>query len=341
MTKDKWEAILTSFEDVHLCQTWSYGAARWGEEKLHHIVVTRGGIVVAAAQVAVVRMLLLRLGIAYVKWGPMWHPRGLEPDCNAYRLLLGKIRSEYAMGQKLLVRIMPRETNSEANHLARILEEEGFPRSSPSEKTWLIDLSQPIESLRTDLKRKWRACLNRAEMQDIEVREMNGTEGMDLFLDLQHELHSRKRGIPKNRDLDCLRQTQYNLPQPLKYKLIAAFYQDQPVAMTALSTCSSTAIASFGVTSPLGREIYASHYLDWWTVRRLKEKGFRALDLGGAASRSVNIYKAGLCGRSNEPVRFIGKFECRSARLSATIVEATEKASRRLRDLRTALKFRR
>src|SRR5579872_2619209 len=67
-----WTRVLEVFGDVNLYQTWAYSATRWGSRRLAHVVLKREGQVVAAAQVVVITVPFLPLGLAYVKWGPLW-----------------------------------------------------------------------------------------------------------------------------------------------------------------------------------------------------------------------------------------------------------------------------
>ena len=60
VTKDEWQRILLRFEDAVIHQSWAFGAACWGEDNLSHLVVEQDGEIVAAAQVALSRLPVLR-----------------------------------------------------------------------------------------------------------------------------------------------------------------------------------------------------------------------------------------------------------------------------------------
>src|SRR3954465_13655796 len=76
-----WNEVLLRFADASIYQTWAYGAVCWGEKQLSHLLLKRGGEVVAAAQLRLVRLPLLNKGVAYLRWGPLWRLRGhtIEP----------------------------------------------------------------------------------------------------------------------------------------------------------------------------------------------------------------------------------------------------------------------
>src|SRR5690349_14718338 len=82
VTQAEWSQLLELFEDANIYQTWSYGAIRWGARNLSHIVLKRDDEVVAIAQLRIVRPGNLGFGIAYLRWGPMFHRRGTDLDAD-------------------------------------------------------------------------------------------------------------------------------------------------------------------------------------------------------------------------------------------------------------------
>ena len=39
ISKAEWEKLIHIFDDSSIYQTWSYGAVRWGQSNLSHIVI--------------------------------------------------------------------------------------------------------------------------------------------------------------------------------------------------------------------------------------------------------------------------------------------------------------
>ena len=60
----EWSELLCQFEDASIYQSWAYGSVHWGDRQLSHLVLERDSKVVAMAQVRVVRLPLVRKGIA-------------------------------------------------------------------------------------------------------------------------------------------------------------------------------------------------------------------------------------------------------------------------------------
>src|SRR5579863_8169695 len=80
-SESEWSRLVEQFLDSSIYQTWSYGATRWGKRNVSHLVLRRDCEVVAAAQLRIVRPAQMRIGVAYLRWGPLCQARGkdLEP----------------------------------------------------------------------------------------------------------------------------------------------------------------------------------------------------------------------------------------------------------------------
>jgi len=105
--EDEWNALLPLFDDASIYQTWAYGAVRWGEKQLSHLVLRKNAAVVGMAQVRVIRVPLIGSGIAYIRWGPLYRLRGSISHGEALVALMEAIREEYANRRGLMVRILP------------------------------------------------------------------------------------------------------------------------------------------------------------------------------------------------------------------------------------------
>src|SRR5471030_244654 len=108
-TVDKagWHDVLDRFIDANIYQTWSYEAMRRGERGTSHLLLRKDGETVAAAQVKIVKLPFLKVGVAYVRWGPMWRLRGREADPQVLSAALDAIRREYAVRRGLTLRMLP------------------------------------------------------------------------------------------------------------------------------------------------------------------------------------------------------------------------------------------
>ena len=166
-TPGEWSAMVDLFDDANLYQTWSYGAVRWGTKNLSHLVLKRNGEIVAMAQLRIVRPTRFNFGMAYLRWGPLCHRRGKDLDADAVLSMSRVLQEEYVCKRSLLLQIIP---NAFAGSPRATLFQASFsqftqePQTAANVyRTFVLDLSPPIEQLRKSLDAKWRNKLSGAE----------------------------------------------------------------------------------------------------------------------------------------------------------------------------------
>lgn len=323
--KSEWDTILAGFRDANLYQTWSYAGVRWGEEKLSHLVLRDRGTVVGGAQVVLVTLPMLRGGLAYVKWGPLWMPRGREAEPRVFRELLRALRQAYARERGYFLRVTPWEFENPA--LQSMAQEERFGRNLISEpRTALLNLVASIEELRMSLTRHWRANLKKAEANGLEILEGPTEDLIDQFTELYRQMRARKgrRWIPP---IYYLRQVQRGLSAEMKARVSICLHEGQPVAGLIVSALGEKALAWFAAMGDLGNECRGSYLLQWRAIQRLKATGVRVYDLGGineVTHPGTTQFKLGLCGKLGRVLPYLGEFEACDAWTSRMVLGATD-----------------
>ena len=94
VTASQWTRIVNSFSDSNLYQTWDYEAVRSGERRMSHLLLKQNDDVLGAAQLRIVKLPLLRIGIAYIYFGPMWRRRERDANADILLALLDALREE-------------------------------------------------------------------------------------------------------------------------------------------------------------------------------------------------------------------------------------------------------
>src|SRR5438093_6154830 len=122
----EWQDILEQVSDANIYQSWQYEGECHPKSKVSRLILRREGQVVAATQVRVVHIPIIRRGIAYIRWGPLWQLRGCEDARDHLRMCLQGIFQEYVTRRKLAVRIQPALVSGDTEGLRQILTEEGF-----------------------------------------------------------------------------------------------------------------------------------------------------------------------------------------------------------------------
>jgi len=329
VTASEWSVFLGRFEDATIYQTWSYGAVRWGEENLSHLVLRRGAEVAGVVQVRIVRAGFLNRGIAYIRWGPVCQLRGKDLDATTLRGMAEALKAEYAVKRRLFVRILPDAFEGSpraAAFRAAFSEYETAPAELPgADRTIVLNLAPALEQLRKSLDQKWRNQLNRAEKNNLTLLEGRGSEHYGMFLKLYQDMWSRKK-FDTTVDVEEFGRICDDLPEELKFKILIC--QDKGVAVSGIvcSVVGNMGIYLLGATSEAGLNSKGAYLLQWNMIRWLKENGFKYYDLGGIdPERNPGVYhfKKGFSG---EDVTRLAPFECCEDSLSRLAMKGADLA---------------
>ena len=283
-TSGSWDQILSQFADASIYQTWAYGAVRWGVRSLSHVVLRRNETIVAAAQIRIARLPFLRAGIAYLRWGPLCQSKQTPLDPEAVAAIIRYLKSEYVERRGLALHIIPNAFSRE-DRAAAILS--AFHRSGLKPetslghyRTFLVDLSLPVELIRKRLDQKWRNQLNRAEKSDLLLEVSDRAEAYREFLQLYQAMQERKP-FETTVDVEEFARIQALLSGPARMRTFLA--KTEGCAIGALVCCllGDTAIYLLGATNERARELKAAYFLHWQAILWLKNHGARRYDLGG------------------------------------------------------------
>jgi lipid II:glycine glycyltransferase (peptidoglycan interpeptide bridge formation enzyme) len=326
INKTEWENLIQIFEDATIYQTWSYGAVRWGQSNLSHIVLKNNEEIIAIAQLRIIKIPILGAGIAYLPWGPLWRRRGQRINTDIFQLITNALKNEYAIKRGLLLRIRPNVIEETGQEIISILHKEGFQKNIEEQpyRTLMLDLSPTMTEIRKALDQKWRNQLNRAEKNNLKIIEGNNDALYQIFLELQKEMHDRKKYMP-GVDYNEFREIQKDLPEPLKMIIMICEYDGKALTATIASKNGDTGIYLLGATGDEGMKMKGAYISQWRIIEILKESGCRWYDLGGIDPESnpgVYHFKSGI---SRKEVCHIGRFEIAQSKISSLIVKSVER----------------
>ena len=301
-TPDEWSAMMDLFSDANFYQSWSYGAVRWGAKNLSHLVLKRNGEVLGMAQLRIVRPTRLNFGMAYLRWGPLCHRHGRQPDADAAFAIATALQQEYARKRGLLLQVLP---NSFAGSERAALFQSAFSGYSPEPRTsanlyrtFVLDLSPSIDELRRNLDKKWRNQLTRSERNGLTVVAGSGADEYRRFCRMYEQMLERK-AFESTVDIEEFGRIQENLPEAHRMRILICELDGIPVAGLVASAMGDSAIYLLGATSDEGLNAKGAYLLQWTMIQWLKENGFNWYDLGGInpeGNPGVYSFKRGLSG---------------------------------------------
>jgi lipid II:glycine glycyltransferase (peptidoglycan interpeptide bridge formation enzyme) len=326
--RDAWNEVLSSFEDSSLYQTWDYNEIRSGLGNISNIVLKKNDSVISAAQVRIFRFPIINIGIAYVYWGPLWHPTNFKAEKTFFSQAIRALRNEYVCKRGLALRIFPVLFNHESEHFLSILREEDYSlhKKGKRSRTLLLSLTPSIDELRKGLEQKWRNCLNRAERNSLEIIEGQSDELFEKFKTIYRQMLARKQFIESN-DIDEFSAIQKKLQETQKMKIMLCKFEGKIAAGAIFSAIGKTGIYIFGATNENGMKSNGSYLLQWKFIEWLKQNGYILYDLNGInpeKNPGTYRFKAGLCGKNGKDVTFLGQFNAFKNSTHAKIIECTE-----------------
>jgi lipid II:glycine glycyltransferase (peptidoglycan interpeptide bridge formation enzyme) len=312
--ENEWYHIISKFEDANIFQTWAYGLIICGRENVSHFVLKKNGKVVAAAQVRIYRLPVIKKSIGYIRWGPLWRSMcSEEADPTIFRQAIRALRNEYVMRRGLILRLRPALFKNDSDDLLSIFKEEGYILVGDAEvdRTLVMDLRPPLQEVRRDIKERWRSYLSRAERENFEVSEGCGDDLFKSFIEIYGEMLNRKKFIQTN-DINEFRSIQKELPDAFKMKIMLSRSNGKITNGLICSGIGNTGVYLFGATSDAGLKNRGAYLLQWRMIEWLKKNERSYYDLNGINPKTnpgTYQFKTGLCGRNGKDVYFLGQFD--------------------------------
>lgn len=328
VNKPEWHNILNQFSDANIYQTWSYDAIRCGEKNISHMVLRSGNTTIAAAQARIVRIPVIGLGAAYIRWAPVWQIRNQIPDPTIFQQVLRALRNEYVCRRGLILRIFPVLYDDNTQSYTDILSQEGYA-PVPDEnrgRTLIMDISQSIDEIRKKLDQKWRNCLNRSERNNLEVIEGTDDDLFADFIELYRALLDRKQFQEPN-DINEFRRIQQDLPPEHKMRIFLSQSNGVNSAGVICATVGETGVYLFGATNNEGMTNKGSYLLQWKAIQWMKDNGCRFYNLNGInPEKNPGSYhfKSGLSGKNGRDVYYLGRFDCYSGGITAGLARLAD-----------------
>lgn len=319
MTPAGWEQALLSFDDASIYQTWEYGAVRWGERNISHLVLKRNGQTVCASQARILQIPWLRRGICYIPWGPLFTRAGHEVDALDARRMAAALREEYAEKRRLLVRVRPNAIEGEADAVKEAFLDEGFTWRPGPYRTILLDLALPIEELTRNLNRSWRRNLKKAGQSGLELLKGSDMAMFELFEKPYRGTVHRKH-FTSGANVDEFRSIQERLPEALKMRMVVAELAGKPAGSLLASHIGNKCVLLLGGSNDAGLDAKAFHKVFWEMLLWMKAGGARWYDTGGVDPQKnpgTAFFKEALGGRD---VRHVGEFEISRSLLSKALM---------------------
>ena len=171
------------------------------------------------------------------------------------------------------------------------------------DRSRIVDLTAPEESLWSDLRGKWRQYVQKARRAGVAIVDADAS-GLDDFFRIYVET-ARRAGFV-HRAESAYRRTFECFSREGRARLLFATLDGERVATLMLLHCGPRVIEPYGGMTDRAAESRANYLLKWEAIRSSQERGFAVYDMWGLAHPGIEHFKAGFGGRE---VSYIGAWE--------------------------------
>jgi hypothetical protein len=334
----QWDAMVGCFADACLEQMAAYAVPRWGNARLCGVVLhdMATGELAAMALAVIATIPMFELGLAYVKFGPLWRRRGRAANPSVLTRALEAVRDVFAGERGLVVRLMPSADPDHAADWSHGLAASGFKLNERAldPERYFVDLRLSESEQMASLDPKWRANLKKALKEPLDIREVDFRAALPDFIALYQDMLARKHFVDHHniKVLPAFAGAAASAPE-LGVRLFLADHAGRPVAGSIVVGNGDQPFVAFSASDERARSLRAGYALRWWNINRLRESNSRWLDLGGAeGDDGLRSFKLGNIGRRGQVVRMEGDYEIADNLLSAWVTAAMSGARKWLRD---------
>lgn len=334
----RWDAMVGCFADACLEQMAAYAVPRWGSAHLCGVVLrstaTDEPEAMALAVIAAIPM--FELGLAYVKFGPLWRPRNRPANPAVLARALEAVKHVFAGERGLVARVMPPADPDHAGDWTQSLAAAEFKLHDPAPdpERYFVNLRLSEREQMASLDSNWRSNLKKALKQPLEIREVDLRDGLPHFIALYHTMLARKHFVDHHHAnvLPAFAAVAASTPE-LGARLFLAFHAGRPVAGSIVVGNGEAPFVAFSASDERARSLRAGYALRWWLINRLRGSNARWLDLGGTeGDAGLRTFKLGNIGKRGRLVQIPGDYDFADNLLSTWVTAAMSGTRKWLRD---------
>jgi hypothetical protein len=320
-----WDALAAGFTDFCMEQSFAFTGSRWSKLRAVGLILREDGAAEPAAMaLALIATLpVLGIGLAYVKFGPLWRRAGKPADRAVLFAALDALKQEFGIRRRLVVRVLP---PADPDHdWSETLKRANFTlhKALSDRERYLVDLTLSEEEQLASLGAQWRANLKKAS-QELVIEEPDLKTGIPVFVDLYKNMLARKRFTDRH-GLEDLPAIAEQAGGTLGMRLFLARNRGEAVVGSIIIGPGERVFVPFSATSDKALSLRAGYALRWAIIDRLRGTKARWLDLGGAEGDSgLRHFKLGNVGKRGRVVDIPGEYDFAPNALAAAAARAIE-----------------
>lgn len=302
----EWNAFVDAAPYHAFPQLWEWGEVRamGGWRPIRLAIGPSRDRPVAGAQLLLRRLPVLGWHLAYVPRGPI----GTLDDPVVREGIVRALRALGRAERIATVRADPEATPASA-YGSGLLEApwRAAPKIQPP-TTRLLDLGRGVEALRSDLRRKHRQYVNKAERAGVTIETFDGGAAPEAIgpaladFNRIYRLTAERAGFVSRQPYYYERVWSIFAPGN-RVRLSFAIIDGERVATLFHFLCGDRVVESYGGMTDAGADARANYLLKWAAIAGFADAGFATYDMWGLATGGIRQFKEGFGG---EEVEYVG-----------------------------------
>ena len=314
-SQTEWNAIVSSFTDLTLLQTWEYGEATCRTRsslEVHRMVFEDQGSLCGAAQALVRRVPLMNGGLVWINRGPLWRRPGSEESAGLVEMLEA-LRRHWVNGGKMYLRVAPTLLDGELDSRTIAKAGYGFEKNFSGWTSGRLNLLAPLELLQTGLRGNWRNSARKAESSGVTIQIGSSAALFERVIKEYSRLLSRKK-FDTTVSPEFLASFQSVAQDRHKFLVLTAMEGSDPAERflggIIVARFGDTCEYLVGAINSAGKVRNAGQLLLWKAIEYAKTAGYQHFDVGGLDPErtppGVLYFKQGVGAK---PYTYIGEFD--------------------------------
>ncbi|SRR5579885_726247 len=320
-----WDALAAGFTDFCIEQSFAFAGSRWSKLRAVGLILREDGAAepVAMALALIAALPVLGIGLAYVKFGPLWRRKDKPADRDVLFAILDALKQEFGIRRRLVVRVLPPADPDHDWNEALKRANFSLHKALSDRERYLVDLTLSEQEQLASLGAQWRANLKKAS-SELVIEEPDLQSGIPAFVELYKNMLARKQ-FRDHHGIEDLPAIAEQAGETLGLRLFLARHQGEPVVGSIIIGSGERVFVPFSATSDKALSLRAGYALRWAIINRLRGSNARWLDLGGAEGDSgLRHFKLGNVGKRGRVVDIPGEYDFAPNALAAAAARAIE-----------------
>jgi len=316
----EWDNSLAQFGDGFPEQTGIFNASRWGLPNIECAKIFRHQELIGGAVLIVRKIPFSSIGLAVLKWGPLWRRTGTQADTGLYKAVVEALVGEYCNKRNFHLTIMPPSFPHLSDQMGDSLLSLGFSRGNglSAPERYIVNTGQTSEELMVSLDQKWRYNWRKAMKNDFEIRFADNTEGLETFLGLYEKMMARKQFLDSSA-IGSLTSIMRSADLKVRPRIVLVSHDGEVTAGGVFSMFGDMASYMFGATDTRALRLKAGYALHWWVAEYLCNlASAKWYDLGGNdADAGLHQFKKGFVGKTGHLLQAPPRYHFAASSLAA------------------------